>query len=266
MRLLAVEGVGLVLPTLALGLLTFNKWIWLGGVTVESKLAAIIPADYMPAVYWDGMGASMHSLLIMSIAITALMCVVITAFTFFSFNEQFFEHCHKWVEKHICRNPLWKLWLGYWGILGVEMVFCVIVLLAAFVGIGDEWLEIKESNLGGYFLTSAIWLAMPWAVVMLPIMVIMFLMYLPFFSFVVCPSGLGVSRLECSEEQLFYSLHRDEYLGRKTDGDGGPGTWACSFFMSADSPGQIFSQTVQQPVRRQEGTSSPCRVASWPIC
>ena len=180
MRLLAVEGIGLVLPTSALGLLTFNKWTWLGGTTVESKLNAVIPADYMPAVYWDGMGASMHSLLILSIAITALMCVVITALTFFSLNGQLFEHCHKWVKKQICRDPLWKLWLGYWGIFGIEMVFCVIILLAAFVGIGDEWLESKESKVWEYFLTSMIWLAAPWTVVILPTMVILFLMYLPF--------------------------------------------------------------------------------------
>ena len=81
------------------------------------------------------------------------------------------------------------------------------------------------------------------------------------YSFVVCPSGLGVSRLKCSQEQFFYSLYRGEYLGRKPNCNGGSGVHSCCLFVSTDSPGvdcvgpsspSNSSKTTIQVVNTQE--------------
>ncbi|KAK1760146.1 hypothetical protein QBC47DRAFT_366508 [Echria macrotheca] len=175
-RLLALEGVGILLPCSALSMPLFNKWIWIGFATVESKLGIVIPADYMPAIYWDGMPAGFHALVILGIACTALTCLVMGACALFCLNLEFFERCHYLFERHVFRSPFRRLWKAYWVTMAIFVALCVIQLLCMFVGIREtEWMRQMGEKHGWTVVLISFSLCIPWIPVVVPMFVGYFL-------------------------------------------------------------------------------------------
>ncbi|KAK0724640.1 hypothetical protein B0H67DRAFT_110058 [Lasiosphaeris hirsuta] len=180
-RQLGLEGLGLVLPASAVGILLLNKWIWIGCTTSDSRGGNVVPADFMPGNYWEGMGDSIHSVQLVTTAGAGLWLVLTSALALLTADWDFLEYCHRQVERHVCRNPLWRLWLAYWAIFAVSLVLALFDLFYLFTGIGSGLHDSLESH-GETWVIFSLWLLAPWAVVM-------FFMLMP--SLVVCWLGMS---------------------------------------------------------------------------
>ncbi|KAK3346959.1 hypothetical protein B0T25DRAFT_291960 [Lasiosphaeria hispida] len=180
-RQLGLEGLGLVLPSSAAGILLLNKWMWIGCTTSESRGGSVVPADFMPGMYWEGIADSIHSVHLVTTAAAGLWLVLTSALALLAADWDFLRHCHKQVERHVCRDPLWKLWLAYWAIFAVSLVLALFDLFYLFTGIGVGLHNSLESQ-GEMWVACSLWLLAPWAVAL-------FFMGMP--SLVLCSLGMS---------------------------------------------------------------------------
>ena len=83
LRHLALDGVGLLLPTGALGVLATRPWLYSAAHAAreryESGGPTVFPADLAPALYWHGQGESLHGSFIAFAAVLGLWALAVSA-------------------------------------------------------------------------------------------------------------------------------------------------------------------------------------------
>jgi len=81
-RHLSLEIAGLVLPAISLAALFTKGWIRSAAQSSRDRTEPAFPVDFMPALYWDGMGEATHARYVLFAGAVGALCIYAPALVF----------------------------------------------------------------------------------------------------------------------------------------------------------------------------------------
>ena len=176
-RSLVIEGVGLAMPLAAMTILSFETWIWKDGKVDRDPKPRYIVSHFIPALYWNGTGQSLHWMLLAGNVLLgpALYTMEIFALVYYSVPDVL-RHYFPGVVR--LRNVSLTSILGilYCGGMLLCVVWMVVLFFHAMTGLGESFTAWFLENVVGL---GCVVLLVPIAPLMLVFLAYAELMWLP---------------------------------------------------------------------------------------